>query len=93
VAEAADPKVAPQRAVVASIVAGAQGDVRLILDDVTSRDGAAWTKETLYTSMTYDLNRFTSGSFSEAEYAQIGFAVVARLAAAFALSSPPSERR
>jgi hypothetical protein len=56
------------------------GDLRLVLDDVT-HDGSAWKDLSFYTHKRYPKKKLLQFGLSEQELAEIGFAVIARLVA------------
>jgi len=70
--------------VVASLRDGPDGRLHLILDDVESvgaEEPRRWRAKTFFTVIGYDRERFVRSNLSERQFADIGLAVVARLAA------------
>jgi hypothetical protein len=65
--------------VCACLVDEENGRVRLVLDDVT-RDGSTWTARTFYTHKRYPKKKLRDLALTEKDLAEIGFAVVLRLA-------------
>jgi hypothetical protein len=63
------------------------GKLELVLDDLESEDGQAssWRKWAFFTSMVLDQQRVLCHELTDAEYARIGQAVMARLVALRAL--------
>ncbi len=70
--------------VVTSLSRTPDGKIRLILDDVRSTptlDAQGWRKSGLYTYFDFDGQAFLGPDLSERDLANIGLAIVARLAA------------
>ena len=70
--------------VVVSLVERPDGKVRLVFDDVQrnpSAQPASWNHQFFFTRTEVDLDGLLETKLSDAELAQIGFAIAARLAA------------
>jgi hypothetical protein len=70
--------------VVAAILEGPDGELRLSFDDVrtgTPCDPKEWRREVHYTNAPLDAAKFKELSFSEKELADIAYSLLARLAA------------
>jgi hypothetical protein len=70
--------------VVVSLVERPDGKVRLVFDDVQRNrlgEPAAWNHKFFFTRTEVELDALLDTKLSEAELAQIGFAIAARLAA------------
>lgn len=63
-----------------------EGKLRLVMDDVVAESDRwpqAWRSHVFVTHNEYDPERFLDSQLTEAEFADIGFTVVATLAATF----------
>ena len=72
------------RGVVCTLVLNDQGRARLVMDDAKSSTDTApqsWIGTTLYTWMDFTEATFVGSDFSDQQLREIGFALVARLAA------------
>ena len=68
---------------IATVVAGGDGRVRLVLEDAAAQlgDRKSWAPVALFTHVEFDEKAFLSCELSEKQLADIGLNVVARLSA------------
>ena len=90
-----DEKIISERGVVCWLEAQADGQLRLIMDDVDRLEGSSagtWKTNVLFTSRDYDNALLLESGLSERELADIGLSVVSRLAALSQKASKKGDR-
>lgn len=73
-----------------------EGKLRLVMDDVVAESDRwpqTWRSHVFVTRNEYDPEGFLEAQLTEAEFAEIGFTVVARLAATFDRNGDAASKR